>query len=459
MNKEFVIQNRSANSVGTETGFNVDYKRVLYHIFKYWYLVVLSLLVFVAVAFIRNRYATRVIPITASIIIKEAEESAEGKLLYNNPLVNFYRNYLNELYIVKSHPLIQATIKDLHFQVAFYNEGNILTTENYYDMPVRGKVLFEQNGARPFSAYFQVISKDEFKIFPLEGEEITFAGTYQYGDTIKIGASSYMFEKDGIITDAFLNQQYILRYVPSSTLASMYIGRLEAEWAEEGAGVINLSINGSIPQKEMDFLNALINRYEEYNLNKKSLAATRSIAFISEQLEGITDSLKAVERQLERFKNQNVVTDLNSEALRLYEKAEGIESQKSELIIRANYYKYLQDYLQQGKNLDQIILPSSVGISDPILAGLISKMIDFQMDMKMHISTEKRDNPLVVEQRRRIAEIKRDVIESINNQESVDKIKLNFLNKALTDIEKQLDFPACRGAAIDFNKEELQSAR
>src|SRR5690349_7031275 len=90
---------------GIEASFSIDFKRILYHVLKYWYWVLLSLVVCISIAFLRNRYATKVYPITASIIIKETEENAEGKLLYNNPLVNFYRNYLNELYIIKSYPL------------------------------------------------------------------------------------------------------------------------------------------------------------------------------------------------------------------------------------------------------------------------------------------------------------------------------------------------------------------
>jgi capsular exopolysaccharide synthesis family protein len=440
MNKKLPVETNSGNSVGTETGFNIDYKRVLYHIFKYWYLVILSLLTAVTIAFINNRYATRVYPITASIIIKEAEDNSAGKYLYNNPLVNFYKNYLNELYIVKSHPLIQNTIKDLNLQLGFYKEGNILTSENYFDMPVRGRVISEAFDSRGFSVYFQGINANEYRIFPTEGGEITFAGTYSYNDTVRVGSNRYIVEKISDFNPQFLNEQFILRYTPSGNLASIYINRLNADWAEEGAGVINLSINGSIPQKEIDFLNGLIRGYEEYNLTKKSLAATRTIEFISEQLEGITDSLRQVERQLEKFKNRNIVTDLNSEALRLYQKVEGLETQKTELILRSNYYKYLQKYLEEGKNLDQIILPSSVGINDNILTGLLSKMVDFQMDMKMHLSGEKLDNPLIVEKRKRIQQIKRDIVESINSQKGVDQIKLNFLNKGIGDIEKQLDY-------------------
>jgi capsular exopolysaccharide synthesis family protein len=453
MNKNVLTETLPIKSVGSETGFNIDYKRVLYHVFKYWYLVVLSLLLAIAIAFIKNRYSTRVIPISASIIIKESEESSEGKFVFNNPLVNFYRNYLNELYIVKSYPLIQKTIQDLNFQVGFYKEGSVLTTETYYNMPIRARVVDEDPSARGFSVIFQALNEREYRISPPKGGAIPFAGTYSYGDTLSAGTNKFVLERIDSFGGGYINEDFIFRYTPSSILASVYISRLNASWAEEGAGVINLSISGSIPQKEIDFLNALIDQYANYNLTKKSLAATRSIEFISEQLEGITDSLKRVERQLEQFKNRNVVTDLKSEALRLYQKIEGLESQKTELILHENYYNYLREHMEEGKNLDQIILPSSVGITDNILTGLVSKMIDLQMEMKMHISGEKRDHPLITQNRNRIQQIKRDIVESINGQRSVEKIRLNFLNREIATIEKQLDYlPVAERQLIAINR-------
>ena len=69
----------------------------------------LSLLIALTIAFLRNRYAVRIYPVTASIIIKETEEAGGGELLYTNALIDPYKNYLNELYILRSYPLTTRT--------------------------------------------------------------------------------------------------------------------------------------------------------------------------------------------------------------------------------------------------------------------------------------------------------------------------------------------------------------
>src|SRR5690606_33080705 len=86
---------------GQTRGIDFDFRRVLFRARRYWYYVLISLAVALLVAFFRNRYATRIYPVTASIIIEDQRAGSEASLLFDNPLVSGRRNYLNELYILR----------------------------------------------------------------------------------------------------------------------------------------------------------------------------------------------------------------------------------------------------------------------------------------------------------------------------------------------------------------------
>jgi capsular exopolysaccharide synthesis family protein len=416
--------------------FNIDAKRIIYWALKYWYLVALSLVIALMVAFFETRYAVRIYPVSASILIKEKDETtSEGKLLYNNPLVSGFRNYLNELYLIKSHPFIESTLDELNFEVAFYKEGNVLTTEAY-QLPFTAKVL-SSNGLGSAACKFKLLNNQQFELSEIEESSQGRGKVFSFNDTISFAGVRMIFTFSGKNPEnARVGEAFVFTYTDPSRLVGSYVSRLQTSWAEEGAGVINLSINGSTPAKEIDFLKGLITQYQLNDLQKKNLAASRTIDFISNQLVGISDSLQSVERQLQRFKDKNVMTDLSSEAQRLYDKLEVIESQRAELIIRNNYYKYLENYLKQGENLEHVILPSSVGIEDQILTGLTSKLIDLQMQLKMNTRTE---NPLFVDIRRKIDEIRKDIIESVQNQKSTDGIRREYLDQQVGDIQKRLN--------------------
>lgn len=413
----------------------MEYKRVLARALHHWYVVAFCIVLSIVAAYLVNRYSTKIYPVTASLIVKEVDDISGAELLYNNPLINFKRNYLNEIYILKSYPLVQRVVEDLNFDVAFYREGNILTTEAYDYLPV-DVIPMRDSIKRPVTFDFQTLDAKTFQLRNTIGNNPGEWKTFSFGDTIQFGdfRGQFMVSNKEVLIST-LNLTLIFSYSPAVEVATQYIATLNAEWAEEGAGIINLSMNGSNPEKAKDFMTGLIAQYQKNDLEIKNEAATRTVEFISEQLEGISDSLRQVERELERFKDQNVVTDLKGEALRLYGNIEEFEMQKAQLNISRNYYDYLIDYIQRNQDLHQIILPTSVGITDPILSNLVSQMNALQLDIKM---LGKAENPLVSESVRRINEMKKDIIESVRNQISTDKIKLLFLNKQIAQIERQL---------------------
>ena len=239
----------------------------------------------------------------------------------------------------------------------------------------------------------------------------------------------------------FIDKPYILVVNNPHNVAEQYIGKLNVSWAEEGSGVINLTVNGPNPTKEIDFLNGLIRNYQAYDLEKKNLTAIRTVDFIKGQLHKISDSLRLFEGQLQQFKEGNRTSgNMSMEAQRIFNKIEALEIQKTELLVKNNYYDYLKKYIAESKNMDQVILPSSMGISDPVLVGLISKIIELQLDVKLFLDREKTMNPIVSGKMSRLNELKREVLESMDGLKSTDKIKLNFLNSQISAVEKQIGY-------------------
>lgn len=418
-------------------GLTLDFKRVIARAIRFWYVVILSLAISLTIAIYKTRYTQKVYPISTSIVIREMQEIGGAEFIYKNALVDQYRNYLNEPYIIKSYPLVEKVIRDLNFDVRFDREGYLMTTEAYKYVPVKarwcnpeegitGKFIFTIKGENQYSLRGENDDDAEQKLFNL-GDSIDFNGT-----------QLCISKLNGNSIRAFIGIPFILTIENARTIAGSYIAKLNVEWAEEGAGVINLSIFGTNPEKEIDFLNGLVASYSKLDLDKKNETAQRTIAFIRSQLLSIKDSLRAVEFQLERFGNSSRIKDMSDDAQRLFIKVETLEVQQTELLIRKNYYEYLDEYLAKSNNLDQVILPSSVGLTDPVVTSLLSKMIDLQLEMKLYIDPEKRTNPLMTSKMERIMEIKRDVKEALETMKSTDKIKSDFLQKQIQGVEKQL---------------------
>ena len=83
-------------------GSSLDFKRVLARAIRFWYVIIISLVVALAFAFYKNRYTQKVYPVSASIIIREMQETGGAELLYKNALIDPYRNYLNDCLLYTS---------------------------------------------------------------------------------------------------------------------------------------------------------------------------------------------------------------------------------------------------------------------------------------------------------------------------------------------------------------------
>ncbi len=419
-------------------GFTIDFKRVLARAIRFWYVVVLSLGIALVTAVYQTRYSEKAFPVSASIMIRETQETGGAELLYKNALIDPYRNYLNEPYIIRSYPLIEEVVRKLNFNVSFYREGYFMTTEAYDYMPVKATWC---NPEEVKTGQFIFTLKDDSHFFlsRYSDNPSVDAPVFNLNDSIRFEEFDLCIIRiEGRNLKAYIGVPFLLFIQNPQSVAGGYVGRLKVDWAEVGSGVLNLSLTGTNPEKDIDFINGLVAAYQERDLKNKNEAAVRTIDFIRGQLINIKDSLRIVEFQLERFGNSGRVKDMSLSAQRLLEKAEVFEIQKSELLIRQNYFQYLDEYLKKGNdNLDLVILPSSVGLTDPVINSLLTKMVDLQLEIKLYLNTERGKNPLVAEKLNRINEIKQNVLESIKTLRATDKIKMDFLNKQIKEIEKQ----------------------
>lgn len=439
----------------SSSGVTLDFKRVLSRAIRFWYVIVISLGIALGIATYNTRYNQKVYPVSASILIREMQETGGAELLYKNALIDPYRNYLNEPYIIRSYPLLEKVVKELNFHISFYREGYFMTTEAYNYVPVSA------SWCNP-----DVVKQGQF-IFTLKDEghyTITNFGSpevvkdpvvYALNDSIQLGEYSLCIKTiPNRSMKNFLGVPFLLTIQNPLSTAVSYAGRLRVDWAQEGSGIINLSLTGTNAEKEIDFLNGLIKAYQNKDLENKNETAERTIVFIHKQLTSIKDSLRVVEFQLERFGNSRRVEDMSTDAQRLLAKAEAFEVQRAELLIRQNYFQYLDEYLAKNtENLDQVILPSSVGLTDPVLSSLLTKMVDLQLEIKLYLDPERERNPLLTSKNERIKEIKQSVLESVKTLRSTDKIKMDFINKQLVQVENQLSLlPASERQLISVQR-------
>src|SRR5690606_4438019 len=80
------------------------------------------------------------------------------------------------------------------------------------------------------------------------------------------------------------------------------------------SNIVQLTIQQAVPQKGVDFINAVMRVYLDNELYKKNQLGLRTIEFIDNQLTGVSDSLRRVEGTLESFRARSNVIDIRTSA-------------------------------------------------------------------------------------------------------------------------------------------------
>src|SRR5258706_13197844 len=251
----------------TGGGLSIDYKRVASRALRFWYIIVVSLGLSLAYSYFKNRYAAGVYSVNASVLIREGIESNSASILYQNALVNNHQNYLNGPVIIRSYPLIGRVVKDLNLEVAFFQEGKIKSTE-LYGMPVRVKLL-NQNNSYGSSIIFEAMDEASFSIKTSAKDK---AEIFRFGDSVRYQHHYFLVTKEpdkDIRT--ILRSPITITFLDPLQVTGSYVSRVGVAWALQGAAVINLSVSGSNPDKELAFMNGLIAGYQQYDLDKKNL--------------------------------------------------------------------------------------------------------------------------------------------------------------------------------------------
>ena len=186
------------------------------------------------------------------------------------------------------------------------------------------------------------------------------------------------------------------------------------------------------------FLPKLIENYQEYDLNKKNQAAERSIRFIDGQLNVIGDSLAFSNVSCSDSKSK-MCWPTSDETVRLYREDWTAGETKVDTQVSESYYQYLEKYLQEGRDMDQLFFRQAWGVSDPVLNDLIIKLINVQSELKYEALTGRNTESLVKVINGWLP--KPRVVSRASIMRGTDKIKRKFLQQLVDRIDReQVDY-------------------
>ncbi|HCI56323.1 MAG TPA: polysaccharide biosynthesis tyrosine autokinase [Bacteroidales bacterium] len=369
----------------------LDFKRYLSLFISNWYWFAGALLIALSIAYSINRWSEDVYSVSSTLLIKDEQlmgglSSGTTTLFPGMEAFRSQQNLKNEMGILRSFTLnyrVMQEMPDFHVDYTAVGRRGIVEKRIYNKSPFI--VIYDSLNKQTIGekVNVKILSAKKYKI-EIDGER-NFSKEMNFGDRFNEQGFDFIIElrdKNNFVFDPNASNRYYFYFVSPQSLANIYRSKLSVSPVEEEASLVTLTVTGTNPEQEADYLNKLMDVYIEFGLENKNRTADQTIDFIEKQLAIISDSLHLAENSLESFRLANRLIDLSREGVAIQNRLEEIDKEKTSLMLQKNYYEYLKDYIDTKKESGEIIAPSVMGVTDQLLIRLVEELSQLQKQKK-----------------------------------------------------------------------------
>jgi tyrosine-protein kinase Etk/Wzc len=419
---------------------------------RFWPYFIASAIFAMATAFLINKHTPPVYKIESKFLIKDDAQNLrlfEFSGFGEGALGPKTQKLSNESYKLKSRPIARTTLSKLDFDVEYYREDLFTKTEIYKKTPVLVEVDWKSsqitNGALKIvwndTQHYQLQFLDQYYklVTPgidekaktietpiIENDKFLF-GHWAELPFMKLKVNLTGYESEGSIVVVIKDLE---------SLVSQFTGEnLEIAPLDKTSSILSLILKHNHPVKGRDYLNKLMEVFLETELNEKTQIASNTISFIDSQISGLSDTLVFIETRLERFRSRNRIYNMSNESGTIFEQLSVLETKLSQEKFKKEYYQNLQDYLAK-EEYGEIIIPSGIGIEDPIINTLIENLISLQSEKSRLLATQTLASPTVREVSRKLTDLNASLKEVLRNVDRNSGMMIQDLEDRISKIDQ-----------------------
>lgn len=418
-----------------------------------------SLLIAILVAFSINQYSIPVYSISSSILIKENQinqNRIDANDYLNSSLFDKNQNFQNELWVIKSSPVIDQTIRNLGLEISYYRKSWFLDIDSYQNVPFQ--VFFLPGHAQPLNVRFKITflkdgylkikaeTKGKVDFYNFETERISHQKegwsvikNARYGELIETPDFAFLVRPDTINSVNELKEtSYEFDFKTVPYLRDEIRDELNFKVANRLSTIIELNMKSQSVSKGIDIVNEIMNVYSGQNLDRKNHIASITIDYIEKQLDEISDSLSRTEDNLQKFRSSNQLLNINEQAAGISAQYMDLQNKLAELVSRKRYYDYVSEYLNNNVDFSNMMLPAALGIQDELLNNLMSELIEAQSQRSNLIENNQQRNPLVQTLGIKIENVKKTISENILAVGKSTGISIDEMNKRIARTKSEI---------------------
>jgi len=392
---------------------------------KHWPWFLLSLSVFMVLGYFYVKSQIPQYRIQGQILINDNKQSTD-EVIFNALNITPPNVVIeNEILILRSNTLIEKVVQDLNLQNSYFVKGPLKKRILYKNQPVSVELIRESGKAYTKDWSVQFLNESEAlfdgKKISLNTPVSTEAGT--------IIAKSTHFAK--------YNEEYYVTFNTVQSVAQDYLNKLTVAPVNKQSNILNLVTEDAVPKRGQDFLDKMVEKYNEAAINYKTQNISNTIKFINDRLKELAVELNTENRNVQNFKSANNVTDLSTQSQAILEKINSNDAQLAQVELQLVVLRNIEGFLASPDNAE-VSQPSLLGMPDETLAAQVGQLGDLKLKKQALLRTVRETNPVLSSINDQIISLKNSIKQTVGTVRSNLNVTTRELKQQSGSYESQL---------------------
>ena len=444
---------------GEDPKFDLKNLWVIMLRYKYWFIASVLCCMVVAVAYLW--YATPKYSVSSKILIKDKENTyysnQMNKSLSEMGMTNSSNGFENELEIIGTKTLNKKVVRDLKLYSMYYTKNGLKKVEIYGKYsPYLVDIQEDMLDSLPIPITMQMQQEDKNLVVALKAGDFETEQTLSsFPAHVSTPYGNVVIQKNPTGLMAYMENELKATIYPLESVALAYAAALSVEATSRTTTVAELTLTDNLPERCCDYLNKLVDAYNEDANIDNNIEATRSRDFIDERLADISKDLNMTEAELAQFKQNSGIVDYTADATVDVSQNILYEQKLVDVGTQIDLINYLIEYCDDKRNEYQVV-PANIGLNDNALNATIQKYNEKILERNRLLRSTPESSPAVVsitqeadgyfsalrtslQSAKRQAAMRRNDLQSQRSKYSSRISSAPLRERALVDINRQQD--------------------
>lgn len=449
--------NQKFNFIENQSEQISNIKDYIYRILSSWKWFLASLILALAISYYYNISSEKVYGLKTTIAVKEKQNPlfASGtNIAFNWGGVSDKVESIRKQLTSRTHT--EKVIRRLHFYIDYLKEGKFRKEDVYGKIPFNLKL--QPNQSQLINTFIKIEFVDE-KSFLLSTDFeqdvnyklINYSTEKTTSYKIENQSFSQTFAVDEYINLPFLKGQIELVKNVNLRLNEPYFIRLNSINATTGkyndvrasglagTSLVELTLTGVNKKRIVDFLNTTVEVLAEVELEQKTNYARSTREFIDAQFKNTADSLKLIEDNIGKFKQDNSIYQLSAEGSEIFSQTTSLDRAQKTINEKIQYYQNLVNYINTHTNYTNIPAPAVINIEDPSIPSMIGTLTKLSIQKEKLQGEVTLNHPSLIQINNEIETTKSVLLENLSSLIRTTRISLQNSQRRLSSYNYKLN--------------------